>query len=138
MARPNPERSRREEYMALKWTVSHRRRLVLAVAQGEVPAVEMLGFVASIDEHKAQTYRKLFDVSGLTSFFPGDRITALATAIKDRPGPAGPIAVVIADNAQLRSQATIFAGAARPSRLVRVFREQDAAQAWLDEIAPLH
>src|SRR5437763_2918471 len=94
--------------MSLKWSVSHRRRLIIAVAVGEVSAMEMLSYLASIDQHKAQSYRKLFEVSGLATMFSDERIRAFGTVVRDRPGPAGPIAVVVGDNEQIRSQAIIF------------------------------
>jgi hypothetical protein len=63
----------------------------------------------------------------------------LAGIIRNRPGPAGPIAVVVADNHDLHSQAESFVAKAGAARLVRVFRQQHQAQAWLDELGgPVH
>ena len=55
------------------------------------------------------------------------------TVVRDRPGPAGPIAIVVGDNEQIRSQAIIFVGATEAARLIKIFRDQSKAQAWLNE-----
>jgi hypothetical protein len=125
--------------MSLKWTVSHRLKLVVAVAHGAVETLEMMKYLSSIDEHAAQGYRKLFDLSELDMDVPNEQVQALAGVVKERPAPAGPIAVVVADNEQLYQQAKAFTEMTGPSRLIRVFHRQDLAQHWLDQLAgPLH
>jgi hypothetical protein len=125
--------------MSLKWTVSHRLKLVVAVAQGEVQALEMMNYLSSIDEQNAQGYRKLFDLSELDMEIPVDQVQALAGLVKQRPAPAGPIAVVVADNETLYQQARMFTDMAGPSRLIRVFHQQHLAQIWLDQLGgPVH
>jgi CheY-like chemotaxis protein len=120
--------------MSLKWTVSHRIRLVVAVAHGEVEALDMMSYLSSIDEHKAQGYRKLFDLSELDMEVPDEQVLALASLIKERPAPAGPIAVVVADNEGLYQKARTLADVTGPSRLIRVFHRQHLAQLWLDQL----
>jgi hypothetical protein len=120
--------------MSLKWTVSHRLRLVVAVAHGEVEALEMMNYLSSIDQHEAQAYRKLFDLSELDMEIPTEQVVALADLVKHRPAPAGPIAVVVGENEPLYHQARTFTEVTGPSRLVRVFHQQHVAQRWLDEL----
>jgi hypothetical protein len=116
----------------MKWTVSHRRRLVFVVAKGEVTALDMLSFVGSLDDHKALTYRKLFDITGLTMPSSPERIATFATIIKERQGAAAPVAVVVGDSAHLHRQATAFAGAIGAARTIKIFRERGDAEDWLD------
>jgi hypothetical protein len=120
--------------MSLKWTVSHRIKLVVAVAHGEVDALEMMNYLSSIDQHNAQGYRKLFDISELEMEVPTEQVQALAHLVKERPAPAGPIAVVVADNEDLYQKARTFTEMTGPSRLIRVFHQERLAHLWLDQL----
>jgi hypothetical protein len=88
----------------------------------------------SIDEHKAQGYRKLFNLSELDMEVPGEQVQALAGIVNERPAPASPIAVVVADNETLYHLARTFSDITGPSRLIRVFHRQDLAHHWLDQL----
>lgn len=119
--------------MPLHFSVSHPHRLVIAIAKGAIVAEEVIAFLAKIDAEKAQSYRKMFDVTELETVFADERIEQLADIVRGRTGPAGPIAVVARQEYALR-QAHLFAAAAGGARQVKVFNEQHLARRWLDEL----
>jgi hypothetical protein len=117
--------------MSLKWTVSHRLRLVVAVAHGEIEALEMMEYLSSIDRHEAQAYKKLLDLSELE---PSEEAAVLGRLIREQPAPAGPVAVVVAGNKDLYQKAKAFVDTTGPLPLIRVFHQQHVAQLWLDRL----
>ncbi len=119
--------------MSLSWSISHPYRLVLVVAKGDFQPHEFVRLLEGIDTAKASSYRKIIDVTGLTTRFTADMIRSFASMVRQREDErnVGPIAIV-ARSSQSHSQATLFAKQARGSRLIHVFHEQHEARRWLD------
>ncbi len=119
--------------MSLSWCISHPSRLVLVVAKGEFQPHEFGRLLESIDAAKASPYRKIIDVTGLTTKFTADVLGAFASTVRQREEgrKVGPVAIV-AGSRQSHAQATQFAEQARLSRLIHVFQQQSEARRWLD------
>ena len=119
--------------MPIQCTVSHGKRLVLAIAKDKLLASDLAGYLFDIDREKAGGYRKLFDISGVTSLLSDERIGTFAEIIRERElsAPGGPIALVARDPVLAR-KARLFAGKAQGHRPIRVFAEQHDARRWLD------
>lgn len=121
--------------MPLSWCISHPSRLVIAVAKGELEPSEMMDFIVDIDAADARPYRKMVDVTGVTTKVSADRIRRLSDLILRREGESevGPIGVV-AGSPDVHRHAVLFARHARRHRPIRVFHEQHDARKWLDAI----
>lgn len=121
--------------MPIHCTVSHGNRLVLAIAKGKLLASDLVGFLLDLDREKAGPYRKLFDMTGVTSLLSDARVETFAEIIRERElgNPGGPLALVAKDPVLAR-QAKLFARNAQAARPVRVFAEQHDARHWLDSL----
>jgi len=121
--------------MPIQCTVSHGTRLVLAIAKGKLLASDLVGFLFDLDREKAQGYRKLFDITGVTSLLSDERVVTFAQIVREREleAPAGALAIV-AGNPVLARQAREFAEKAQALRPIRVFAEQHDARRWLDDL----
>src|SRR5262249_28728401 len=67
IARPGPRQE--TDPMPLQWTISHPKRLVVAVAKGEMRPQAMVGFLRSLDDAGARPYAKLVFVEQLITTF---------------------------------------------------------------------
>ena len=121
--------------MPLSWSISHPIRLVIAVAKGEFDPQDMVEFVLRVDAANARPYRKMIDVTGVTTRFSADSIRRFARVIRQREeeSEVGPIGVV-AGSPNVHRQAVLFAKQAPRYRPIRVFHEQHDARKWLDAI----
>lgn len=121
--------------MPIQCSVSHGKRLVLAIAKDKLLASDLVGFLFDLDREKAGEYRKLFDISGVTSLLSDERIETFAEIVREREesAPAGPLALV-AGSPALARKARLFAEKARGRRPIRVFAEQHDARRWLDSL----
>jgi hypothetical protein len=119
--------------MSLSWYISHPRRLILVAAKGDVRPHDFARLFESIDAAKASPYRKVFDVTGLTTEFTPDMIGIFALWVRQREAEhkVGPIAIV-AGSPRTHDQATHFAKQARGARLIQVFQQRQEAHQWLD------
>src|SRR5262245_23741999 len=119
--------------MALAWSISHPSRLVLVMAREEFRPGDLMRLLAAIDRAKASSYRKLIDVSRLTTQVPSSVLRELARVVRHRESErnVGPIAIV-AGTSDATRQAKAFADEARAERLIEVFADQDAARRWLN------
>jgi hypothetical protein len=122
--------------MPLSWYISHPRRLILVAAKGDIRPHDFARLFESIDAAKANPYRKVFDVTGLTTEFTPDMIGMFALWVRQREAErkVGPIAIV-AGSPQTHDQATQFAKQARGIRLIQVFQQRQEARRWLDELS---
>jgi hypothetical protein len=118
--------------LPLHSTFSHPHRLVIALAKGSILAEEVVALIAKIDAEKAQSYRKIFDVTDLETVFADDRVQRLADIVRGRE-PAGPIAIV-ARHEHARRQARLFAAATGQARMIAVFHDYHVARRWLEEL----
>jgi hypothetical protein len=121
--------------MPLSWCISHPIRLVIAVAKGEFDPQDMVEFVLRVDAANARPYRKMIDVTGVTTRFSADRIRRFAWLIRQREeeSEVGPIGVV-AGSPDAHRQAILFAKQAQWQRPIKVFHEQHDARKWLDTL----
>ena len=119
--------------MPLSWYISHPRRLILVAAKGDIQPHDFTRLFESIDAAKASPYRKIFDVTGLTTEFTSDMIGIFALWVRQREAErkVGLIAIV-AGSPGTHDQATHFAKQARGVRLIQVFQECPEARRWLD------
>jgi len=121
--------------MPMSWCISHPIRLVIAVAKGEFDPQDMVEFVLRVDAANARPYRKMIDVTGVTTRFSADRIRRFAQVIRQREeeSEVGPIGVV-AGSPDAHRQAILFAKQAQHHRPIKVFHEQHDARKWLDAL----
>lgn len=119
--------------MPMQCSVSHGKRLVLAIAKDKLLASDLVGFLFDLDREKAGAYRKIVDITAVTSLLSDERIETFAEIIREREqsSPAGPLAIV-AGYPVLARQARMFAAKAQGVRPIRVFAEQHEARQWLD------
>ena len=121
--------------MPIEWTISHGTHLVLALAKGELQPERIREFLAAIDQAGARPYRKIIDITGLTTRFDAAAINSFAGVIREREvgGAVGPVAIV-ASSGPAAEQARAFAHQAQLVRPIRVFAEQHEARQWLDRL----
>ena len=122
--------------MALQWTISHPKRLVVAVAKKEVRPRAMVDFLAELDAAGARPYAKLVFLERLVITFSDDSVVALANLVRQREqeSEVGPIAIIAPDDATFE-QACQFAHVAELVRPIRVFREWHEGRRWIDAVA---
>jgi hypothetical protein len=122
--------------MPLHWTISHPQRMVLAVAKGQVAPHEFGDYIAAVDEAKASSYAKLFDITGLTGDLGEALLKSVARAVQNSAakGPLGPIAIV-ASSDRAFFQAQLYAQEASVARPLKIFRELHEARRWLDGLS---
>jgi hypothetical protein len=70
--------------MPLRWTISHPKRLVVAVAKAEVRPRAMVDFLAALDAAGARPYGKLVLLERLVPTFSEDSVVALANLVRQR------------------------------------------------------
>jgi hypothetical protein len=123
--------------MAIKWTVSHTDRLITAVGETSVKATEIVHCADEVVKAGLGTYRKLFDLTRLTtSLSQTDTRFAGARIMQHAYGHAfGPIAMVVSNEAVAES-AKIFQAVSGTDRQVQIFRDPYVARVWLDVMAP--
>src|SRR5258707_13106026 len=108
--------------MSLLWKVSHERRIVLAIASGEIADGEVQRYLFDLVLQRAFPYAKLFDITGCASALDNMMIRNFASTVRD-PEVAkvvGPVAVV-ARNEASRAQAMRFAKGAGVDRPIKFF-----------------
>jgi hypothetical protein len=122
--------------MPIQCSVSHGTRLVLAIVEGKLLASDLVGYLFDLDREKAGEYRKVFDMTGITSHFSDERVVTFAEIVREREqsGPSGPLAIVAGDPVVAR-KARLFAEKAQHRRPIRVFAEQHEARRWLDGLS---
>ena len=93
----------------------------------------MVEFVLRVDAAKARPYRKMIDVTGVTTRFSADRIRCFAEVIRQREeeSEVGPIGVV-AGSPDAHRQAILFARQAQWHRPIKVFHSSTTrANGWM-------
>ena len=122
--------------MPVQWTISHTKRLVVAVAKGEVRPRAMVDFLAALDAGGARPYAKLMFLERLVTTFSEDSVVALANLVRQREqeSEVGPIAIIAEDDATFE-QACQFAHVAELVRPIRVFREWHEGRRWIDAVS---
>ena len=85
--------------MPLHWTISHSKRLVVAVAKGEMRPGAMVDFLAALDAADARPYGKLVFLEKLVTTFSEESVVALANLVRKREEESvvGPITIIAPD-----------------------------------------
>lgn len=119
--------------MPVHWTISHTKRLVVAVAKDEVTVADIEKYFAGITTDGAMSYRKIFEITHTPSVLTEANLRALGerVVLYAQHGQIGPVAIVAASDESF-AQAQIFAAAATARRPLAIFRELHAARHWLD------
>jgi hypothetical protein len=120
----------------LQWTISHPKRLVVAVAKGEMRPRAMVDFLGGLDAAGSRPYAKLVFLERLVTTYSEDSIGALANLVRqrERESEVGPIAIIAPDDATFE-QACQFAHVAELVRPIRVFREWHEGRRWIGAVA---
>jgi hypothetical protein len=120
--------------MPVTWTISHKDRLVIAVAQGDLQAYDIERYLAALAIDGVMPYRKIFD---LTNAIIGKGLDVAMAGLGVRigayaaDGPIGPLAIVATTEVSYRV-AQLYAARAIADRPLTIFRELHSARAWLD------
>jgi hypothetical protein len=123
--------------MSLLWKISHERRIVLAIASGEIADGEVQRYFFDLVLQRAFPYAKLFDITGCASALDNVMIrnfasTNFVSTVHD-PEIAkvvGPVAIV-ARSAASQIQALRFAKGAGVDRPIKFFDDGLEARKWL-------
>jgi hypothetical protein len=119
--------------MPVHWTVSHPKRLVVAVAKGELRLKDVEDYLDGVITADALPYRKIFDTTDATINLSEDDMMALGARIRAYivMGRIGPLAIVATTDKSYQ-HARMFAALAVADRPIRIFRELHIARQWLD------
>ena len=118
--------------MSLLWKISHERRIVLAIASGEIADGEVQRYLFDLVLQRAFPYAKLFDITGSASALDNMMIRSFASTVRDPEvaGVVGPVAIVVRNEAA-RAQASRFAKGAGVDRPIKFFGDGLEARKWL-------
>ena len=119
--------------MPVHWTISHPSRLVMAVTKGDVSVADIEQYFAGVTADGAMAYAKIFEITHTPEALSAENLNALGQRVVfyAQHGQVGPVAIVAASD-ESYEKASIFAGAAKISRPLMIFREMHAARRWLD------
>lgn len=122
--------------MPLHHTVSHSKRLVVALAKGSCTRADIERYFAEVSQDGGGPYGKIFDVTNGEFRLDKDDVEVLAARIREIAElglPMGPVAIVAATG-ESRALARLFARRAPARRPIAVFGEHHEARKWLEEI----
>lgn len=124
--------------MPVVWSIDPEKRLMTAVAEGEVTRAEIETFFAETTAANVAPYRKLFDASAVTTAMSPEDMLALGVqmrSLNDVAGEMGPLALVLPLEMMdlARRMIGIMAVAKRP---LQVFDDVEAARTWIEEQGP--
>jgi len=119
--------------MPVFWTVSHSTRLVVTSVKGVASLEDMKGCVAAIMTPATLSYRKLVDLSEGQLALSREDFLTLDEYVRKHSGigPRGALAITVGSDDGER-QAQLFASLSVADRPLKIFREPQAARAWLD------
>jgi hypothetical protein len=119
--------------MPVQWSISHPKRLVIAVAKGVVTADEIEEYIHGVTREGGMAYGKLFEIADAANTLTAENIVALANIVREyaTKGKVGPVAIVAPNDRGYR-QARLFADAAKVQRPLGVFREWHEGRRWID------
>ncbi len=124
--------------MPVVWTVDPERRLMTAVAEGDVTRADIETFFTETTAANVAPYRKLFDASAVTTTMSPEDMLALGVRMRglnQAAGEMGPLALVLPLEMMdlARRMVGIMAVADRP---LQVFDDVEAARAWIEDLGP--
>jgi hypothetical protein len=125
--------------MPVQWTISHSKRLVLAVARSPTGAKDIETYLHSVALAGGMPYAKIFSIVDVDSVLSSENIAALADIVRHYglSGPIGPVAIVAPFDRGYQ-QARQFADGATANRPLAIFRELHEARRWIDSLAAAH
>jgi hypothetical protein len=117
----------------VQWSISHPKRLVIAVAKGNLAAEEIEDYLHGVAREGGMPYGKLFEVADIANALTPENITALGNIVRRyaQDGKIGPLAIVVQGDEAYR-QAKLFAAAAKAERPLKIFREWHEGRRWID------
>jgi hypothetical protein len=121
--------------MPVQWTISHSKRLVLAVARSPAGASDIESYLHSVALAGGMPYAKIFCIADVDSVLSPENIAALGDIVRHYAlyGRIGPIAIV-APFDRGYGQARLFADATKADRPLAIFRELHEARRWVDSV----
>lgn len=123
--------------MPVEWTVSHARRLVLAVGKGQLEAADIERYLQGVVACGAMGYAKIFNLTESTTLPTPEALRGLGRTVQQYASETvpGPLAIVAPSDASYR-RAQVFARAARADRPLEIFRELHEASQWIKSFGP--
>jgi hypothetical protein len=118
----------------IQWSISHPKRLVIAVAKN-LTAEEIEEYLHGVAREGGMPYGKLFEVVDIANALTPENITALGNVVRGYAlnGKIGPLAIVVQIDRGYQ-QAKLFADAAKAERPLRIFREWHEGRRWIDSM----
>ncbi len=119
--------------MPVHWTISHPKRLVVAVAKDPVTAADIEQYFAGVTAEGGMAYAKIFEITQTPMAISEENLRTLGQRVMfyAQAGQVGPVAIGAASD-ESYAQAQTFASATTVSRPLKIFRELHAARQWLD------
>lgn len=120
--------------MPLHWIIDPDKKLVTAVAEGDVTRVEFDAFLDDMNRAGADAYRKLFDGGRGGTHMGAEDMLALGARMRasHADGPIGPLAVVVPEE-HIETIDRVLGMLAAAERPMRVFRQVGAARKWISD-----
>jgi hypothetical protein len=118
--------------MPIVWGVDHSARLVSAKARGDLGRAEFEDYLDSLVAAATLSYRKVLDMAENHLALSRDDMLALGVRIRahESVGPMGGVAVIAASD-DVYEQFRLFERLVDARRPLKVFRDAEAAYAWL-------
>lgn len=118
--------------MPLHWNIDPDKKLVTAVAEGDVTRIEFDAFLDDMHRAGADGYRKLFDGGHGDTHMGAEDMLALGVRMRamHERGPMGPLAVVV-PKAHVEAIDRVLGMLAAAERPMRVFRQVGPARKWI-------
>jgi hypothetical protein len=119
--------------MPIHWTISHPKKLVVAVCKGLLTRQDIEGYLDAVVVADGLPYRKMFDMTQAEPALPDDDMMALGARIRayTTMDGLGPLAIVASTDISYE-RARMFAALADARRPLKIFRELHHARQWLD------
>ena len=120
--------------MPLHHTISHSKRLVVALAKGSCDRADIERYFAEVGTAGGGPYGKIFDVTQGEFTLTKADVGILAARIGEAAKlglPMGPVAIV-ASNDESRALARLFARSAPAERPIAIFSEHHEARKWIE------
>ena len=119
--------------MPVHWKVSHSTRSVVISATGVIRLADMEECLRAVAMPATLSYRKLVDLGQAELAVDRDGLIALSRYIREHRGTGrvGPLAIVVGSD-EVAQQARQFRSLEVEDRPLKIFRDAEAATAWLD------
>ena len=120
--------------MPIRWTISHKQRRVVAIAEGVVTIKDVEDYLDAVVVADAQPYAKLFDATSMEAKVTDHDVMMLGARMRAyvETVPGGPLAVVVT-TPMAREYIERFLNLAASTRPVLICGSAAEAGRWLDE-----